>query len=140
MPRKSNAVPAGGSALAVVACLLLAGCGGGSSTASAAQQTGTICTTFGQAYTSFLAGATPPVVPGNTWDELIDASGHAIGPSIPTGGVSLDIFHLMNNATDASENQTYHKPLTKIVADFNSNLQKVGKDCGTKFTPATTSS
>ena len=87
-----------------------------------------------------MGGATPPLQSGNTWDELINAAGQAIGPSIPSGGVSRDIFDLMNNATDASENLTYHHPLTEDVARFNGHLQKLGKDCGTTFTPATASS
>ncbi len=110
MPRKSNAVPTGGSALAVITCLLLAGCGGSSAT-GAASTTGTICTSFTQAYKAFLSGVTPPLHPGNTWDELINAAGQAIGPNIPSGGVSRDIFDLMNISTDASESLTYGHPL-----------------------------
>lgn len=140
MRRKRKAVPTGGPALAVITCLLLAGCGGGSSATGAASTTGTICTSFAQAYKAFLGGATPPLQPGNTWDQLISAAGQAIGPSIPSGGVSRDIFDLMNNATDASEGLTYSHPLNRDVARFNGSLQKVGKDCGTTFTPATASS
>ena len=140
MPRKSNAVRIGGSALTVAACLLLAGCGGGSSATSTAATTGPICASFAKAYTAFLGGAKPPLQPGNTWDELINAAGQVIGPSIPSGGVSRDIFDLMNDATDASENLTYSHPIDKDVARFNGHLQKVGKDCGTNFTPATASS
>jgi hypothetical protein len=138
MRRKSTAVSIGGPGVAVVACLLLAGCGGGSSATSAAGDR-TVCTSFAQAYSSFLGGATPSLQAANSWDELIAAAGRAIGPSIPSGGVSRDIFDLMNDATDASENLTYHHPVNQDVARFNSNLEKVGKDCGKTFTPATAS-
>jgi hypothetical protein len=128
--------------LAPSTCLLLAGCGGGTTAAGAAGAgtTGTVCTAFEKAYEGFQSGDTPPLVPGNTWDELINSAGQAIGPSLPSGGVSQDIFNLMNNATDASEDLTYHQPLTKDLAQFNSNLKKVGKDCSFTFTPATASS
>jgi hypothetical protein len=146
MFRKSDALRLGVSALAASTCLLLAGCGGPASASSAAGGgspaggSNLICTSFEQAYQAFLAGATPPDRPGNTWDELINASGNAIGPNIPSAGVGQDIFNLMNIATSASSDLSQSQPINQDVAHFNSDLRKVGKDCGTAFTPAKTSS
>jgi hypothetical protein len=144
MFRKINAIHMAGPVLAAGACLAMAGCGGGSSPASASGPSGgagnLICVTFEQAYTAFRAGDTPPLQSGNTWDELINASGKAFGTNLPSAGVGQDVFDLMNDATNASSDLSQRKPINRDVTQFNGDLKKVGKACGMAFIPATGSS
>jgi hypothetical protein len=136
---KNHVMRIGASALAVGACLLLAGCGGGGSTPIEAGGSSAICSTFEQAYQSFQGGATPPLQPGNAWDELINASGQIFGTGTPSGGLEHDIFNVMNVATSTSDDLSNGHPISEDVAHFNSDLKQVGQDCKTTLTPATAS-
>jgi hypothetical protein len=139
MQEKDHIMRIGASALAVGACLLLAGCGGGGSTAIEQGGRTAICSTFEQAYQSFLGGTTPPLQPGDTWDELINASGQIFGSGLPSGGLENDIFDVMNAATTTSDDLSNGHSIGTDVAHFNSDLKQVGQDCKTTLTPANAS-
>lgn len=136
MSRKSNARRAGVSALVASTGLLLAGCGGSPPAVSST----VVCSSFTQAYQSFLAGATPPLHPGNAWDELINASGNIFGATSPAPGVGDAVVSLMNSASTTTDDLSNGLPASRAIAQFNGDLTKIGKDCRTTFTPATASS
>jgi hypothetical protein len=153
MSRKNKVSRISWPALAIGVCLAVGGCSGGVSAgpdASGGNGAGTAgssaaagnpaCASFGKAYKAFLAGATPTNQSGNSWDELNNALGKITGPSMPSGGVRLDMFNLANDSLSASDDLSQGEDISGDVSRFNADLAKVGKACGAALTPATISS
>jgi hypothetical protein len=128
--------------LAVGACLTLAGCGGGGSSSTAASGGGAsggsnsaACAAFATAYKKFLAGYAPPESQTGTNETPLQALSDAIAKITAPGQMEQDLSTLGIDAgliaTGASEGGATTPP-----SAFDSDLQAVGKDCGTTYAHA----
>jgi hypothetical protein len=140
--------------LAAGACLALAGCGGGGSpsaapggsapganpnsppassgSASGANNSVT-CTAFTTAYKKFLAGYAPPESQTGTDETPLHALSDAITKITAAGQLQQDLANLGIDAGLIATGSTEGGQTTPPSA-FYSDLQAVGKDCGTTFT------
>lgn len=140
--------------LAVGACLALAGCGGGgsSSTASGGSASGgsrnsapvssggaaggsdsAACAAFATAYKKFLAGYAPPESQTGTNETPLQALSDAVAKITASGQLQQDLYNLGVDAGLIATGSTQGGQ-TKPPSAFYSDLQAVGKDCGTTFT------
>jgi hypothetical protein len=136
-------------ALAVGACLALAGCGGGGSPSTAAGgrassgsgSSGTAsggsdsatCAAFAAAYKKFLAGYAPPESQTGTDETPLQALSDAVDKITASGQLQQDLANLGIDAGLIASGSTQGGQTTPPSA-FDSDLQAVGKDCGTTFT------
>jgi hypothetical protein len=150
---KSLAVRLGRPALALAAggCLALAGCGGGSSATAAggsASSSGASsgasgaasggsdsasCAAFAAAYKKFLAGYAPPESQTGTDETPLQALSNAVDKITASGQLEQDLANLGIDAGLIASGSTQGGQTTPPSA-FDSDLQAVGKDCGTTFT------
>jgi len=141
--------------LAVGACLALAGCGGGgspsaaisgrsassgsgnSAAASGASALGgsnsAVCAAFAAAYKKFLAGYAPPESETGTDETPLHALSDALVKITGSGQLGNDLADLGIDAGLITTGETEGGQTTPPSA-FYSDLQAVGKDCGTTFT------
>ena len=146
-------------ALAVGACLALAGCSGGGSSPAAASGGNTsagsasggsgspaafpggsassgssaACAAFAAAYKKFLAGYAPPQSQTGTEETPLQALSGAITKITASGQLQQDLANLGIDAGLIATGSTEGGQTTPPSA-FYSDLQAVGKDCGTTFT------
>jgi hypothetical protein len=128
--------------LMISAGLALAGCGGGGSSSDAAGGSGnsggsaagssSACAAFAADYKKFLAGYTPPESQTGTDESPLQALSNAVDNITASGQLKNDLADLGIDAgliaTGASEGGQTTPP-----SAFGSDLQAVGKDCGTTF-------
>jgi hypothetical protein len=135
--------------LAVGACLALAGCGGGSSPAAASGgstsggstsggsaaggSSSAACAAFLTAYKKFLAGHVPPGSVTGTSESPLRALSDAVTKITASGQTEQDLANLAIDAGLIATGSTEGGQTTPPSA-FQSDLQAVGKDCGTTFT------
>ena len=138
--------------VAVGACLALVGCGGGgsSSTASGGSASGgsrssapvstgstsgdsAACTAFATSYKKFLAGYAPPESQTGTDESPLQALSDAVTKISASGQLNRDLAYLGIDAGLIATGSTEGGQTTPPSA-FYSDLQAVGKDCGTMFT------
>jgi hypothetical protein len=135
-------------ALAVGACLALAGCGGGGSSSTAAGGSASSsgasgaasggsdsasCAAFAAAYKKFLAGYAPPESQTGTDETPLQALSDAVDKITASGQLEQDLANLGIDAGLIASGSTQGGQTTPPSA-FDSDLQAVGKDCGTTFT------
>ena len=144
------------SAAALVAVvgagLALAGCGGSgsSSTASGGNSSGgspsfapvsagsgsgdsAACAAFATSYKKFLAGYAPPESQTGTNESPLTALSDAVNKISASGQLNRDLANLGIDAGLIATGSTEGGQTTPPSA-FYSDLQAVGKDCGTMFT------
>lgn len=135
--------------LAAVACLALVGCGGGSSSSGASGASGSSapvasqnaqggsnsapCAAFTTAYKKFLAGYVPPQGQTGTDETPLQALADAVAKINTSGQLEQDLANLGIDAGFIATGSTQGGQTTPPSA-FYSDLQAVGKDCGTTFT------
>jgi hypothetical protein len=135
--------------LAVGACVALAGCGGGGSPsaapaggnpsggtgtpAAASAASSSACTAFAAAYKKFLAGYAPPESQTGTDESPLQALSDALTKITASGQLEQDLADLGIDAGLIATGSTEGGQTTPPSA-FYSDLQAVGKDCGTTFT------
>lgn len=141
--------------LAIGACLALAGCGGGDSSSAAtsggsasggsgnsAKASGgsasggsnsAACAAFAKAYKKFLAGYAPPESETGTDETPLHALSDAVTKITTSGQMEQDLADLGIDAGLITTGSTQGGQTTPPSA-FYSDLQAVGKDCGTTFT------
>jgi hypothetical protein len=135
--------------LAVGACLALAGCGGGGSSSAASGgnpsfapvssgsgsggSDSAACAAFATAYKKFLARYAPPESQTGTDETPLQALSDAVAKITTSGQLETDLSDLGIDAgliaTGSGEGGQTTPP-----SAFYSDLQAVGKDCGTTFT------
>ncbi len=143
--------------LAVGACLALAGCGGGGSSSAAASggsasggsgnsaavsgasasggSSSAACAAFAAAYKKFLAGYAPPESETGTDETPLHALSDAVAKITTSGQLENDLADLGIDAGLIATGETEGGQTTPPSA-FHSDLQAVGKDCGTTFIQA----
>ncbi len=134
-------------ALAAGACLALAGCGGGGSSpnasggsqsspaasqSAATGSNGAACSAFSAAYKKFLDGYAPPESQTGTDETPLEALSTAITKIHATGQLENDLADLSIDSDMIATGSTQGGQTTPPSA-FNTDLQAVGKDCGTTF-------
>ncbi len=143
-------------ALAAGACLTLGGCGGGGSPSTAQGpsasgggqssgpgQSGTAsggsdsaaCAAFATAYKKFLAGYAPPESQTGTDETPLQALSDAVAKITTSGQTEQDLADLGIDAGLIATGSTEGGQTTPPSA-FYSDVQAVGKDCGTTFAKA----
>jgi len=135
--------------LAAGACLALAGCGGGGSSPAPAPRGGAsgvsgnpaavaggsnsaTCAAFATAYKKFLAGYAPPQSQTGTDETPLQALSGAVAKITASGQMEQDLASLGIDAGLIATGSTEGGQTTPPSA-FYSDLQAVGKDCGTTF-------
>ncbi len=131
------------TALAVGASLALAGCGGGGTSSggsggtsggiAAGASDSAPCTTFSADYKKFLAGYVPPESQTGTSETPLLALSDAVDKITASGQLQQDLAQLGIDAGLIATGETQGGYTTPPSA-FGSDLQAVGKDCGTTFT------
>jgi hypothetical protein len=122
-------IPSGSGAGANGGNTAAAGGGGGADSAD--------CSGFETAFKAFENGAIPAGGSGNRWDQLESAIGDLFGGNMPTSQAGLDMYQVELDAMSITDDISQGGAGSQDFATLNSDLEKVGQDCGTTFTQAT---